>query len=420
MPLPFLAFSDRRGRIYSHPYLRMACGSANFSLPAISELVIAPKNTAFFYMPGRKPAGFDLSTKRFEILTHFEGKEVFAVSAFLPPAWLRLCNPAFVVSKKKSLPLWAYTACGFKKDKFVVAAMRIDRHNHQEARFYDCKKIKAAVAVFLKHFPENRLYRHLAHCALNYNCLNAKNLFLQRWEAGIPASMYCNARCLGCISLQKNSPVPASHERLNFTPTVDEIKEVMVNHLQNGFKPIISFGQGCEGEPLLQSANIADALIMTRRQTTRGTVHMNTNGSIPDRIRDLCRAGMDSFRFSLNSADEKMYDLYFRPQGYKFGDVAKSITIAKKYKKFVSVNLLTFPGFTDSDKEVNALVKFIKDTEIDMVQWRNLNIDPAYYLEQVPHKGFKPLGLLKAIKLLRKKFPHLKHGYFNLGKSDFL
>jgi pyruvate-formate lyase-activating enzyme len=420
MALPFLVFSDAHGAIYNHPYLRMACGNTGFSFPKEPELVTAPKNTTFFYMPGRKPVGFNPAIKRFEVLTHFEDKEVFAVSAFLPPGWLRLYNPAFVAAKRILLPLWAYTACGFQNGKFVVAATRIDRRVHQEERFYDCKKIKAAVNVFLKRFPENRLYRHLAHCALNYNCLNAKNLFLQRWEGGIPTSQHCNARCLGCISLQKNSPVSASHERLKFTPTSDEIAEVMANHLEKGSKPIVSFGQGCEGEPLLQSDNVAVALAKARQQTLRGTVHMNTNGSMPGRVKDLCLAGMDSFRFSLNSANENMYGLYFRPQGYKFRDVVESIMVAKKYKKFVSINLLAFPGVTDSDKEMETLIKFIKNTRIDMIQWRNLNIDPAYYLEQIPQAQIKPLGLLKVIKLLKKKFPCLKHGYFNRDKTGFL
>jgi pyruvate-formate lyase-activating enzyme len=141
---------------------------------------------------------------------------------------------------------------------------------------------------------------------------------------------------------------------------------------------------------------------------------------MPGYVAALCRAGMDSFRFSLNSADEKMYDLYFRPQGYGFSDVVRSIEIVKKHKKFVSINLLTFPGITDSDKEIESLIRFVKNTGIDMIQWRNLNIDPTYYLQQISQKRLKPLGLMQMIELLRQRFPRLKHGYFNLAKNLFL
>jgi len=396
-----------------HPRLRMVCGSGNLFIPQPVELINIPKDTKLFYLPGRNPVGFDPVTKRFEVLTAFKGKDALAVSAFLPPAYLRLQHPAYQLRAKVDLPLWAYTACGFAGGKFVVAATRVDWSRHQEARFYDCAKIKKAINLFLKHFPNNRLYRHLAHCALNYNCLNAKNLFLQRWEAGVPTSVYCNARCLGCISQQKNSSIPASHERLAFTPTAKEISEVMINHFKGGVRPIASFGQGCEGEPLLQSDNIAQGITIMRRETTRGQLHINTNGSLPARVEQLCIAGVDSFRFSLNSAKEKNYDLYFRPKNYKFCDVVASIAVAKKYKKFVSINLLTFPGVTDDSDEVKSLVHLVKITKIDMIQWRNLNIDPAYYQAHMPHHAFRPLGLLGVMKVLCKRFPRLIYGYFN-------
>ena len=420
MNLPYLVFSDKKGKIYHHPYLRMSVSSlGKISLPKETELIRLPSGSTLFYLPQRQAIGFDPRKKQFETLDKFEGKEVFAVSAFPIPAFLRLYNPACIATRaKKALPLWAYAACGYYNGKFYIAAKRVDKRVRQSPRFYDNKLVGKQARTFLKKYPDNRLYRHLANCALNYNCLAAKNLFLQRWEAPLPTARFCNARCIGCLSHQE-SDCASSHQRIDFRPSVDEVAEVMINHLKVAREAIVSFGQGCEGEPLLESDLIAKSIIKVRESLKRGTININTNASVPKKIETLCRAGMDSFRISLNSTDEKFYNLYFRPRGYKFSDVIKSITIAKKYKKFVSINLFIFPGFSDSSQQIRSLTQFIKDTNIDMIQWRNLNIDPDYYLKHIPHEKLKPQGVLCLLDTIKKEFPSLKHGYFNLPKERF-
>jgi pyruvate-formate lyase-activating enzyme len=183
---------------------------------------------------------------------------------------------------------------------------------------------------------------------------------------------------------------------------------------------IVSFGQGCEGEPLLEAERIAQSIEKVRRKTSRGTINMNTNASIPKKVEVLCKAGIDSFRVSLNSPQDKFYNLYFKPAGYKFSQVIESIAIAKKYNKFVSVNLFVFPGFTDSAQEIKSLVNFIKNTGIDMIQWRNLNIDPEHYKEIMPKGNLNPQGILYLLSVVEEKFPYLKMGYFNLPKEQFV
>ncbi|MCM8832049.1 MAG: radical SAM protein, partial [Candidatus Omnitrophica bacterium] len=382
MEVPYLLFSDEKGKLYRHPFLRMGCASGKLiRTPKSNELIRLPKGSTLFYLPKRIPIGYDVVKKNFVFLDKFENRPVYAVAAFLIPAYLRLYNPAYLNSKDSpTLPLWAYTACGYYKGNIYVTAIRIDRRIRQNPVFYDEKKIKKAVRKMLKKYPKNRLYKHLSNCALNYNCLAAKNLFLRRWEAPLPTSMVCNARCIGCLSYQESDCV-ASHQRINFTPTVEELFQVMYNHLMEAKEPIVSFGQGCEGEPLLNTKLIAEAIAMVRSKTKRGTINMNTNASIPENIEMLCKVGIDSFRISLNSTRKKLYELYFRPIKYSFSDVLKSIYIAKKYKKFVSVNLFVFSGFTDTEEEIDSLVKFVKETNIDMLQLRNLNIDPDVYLK---------------------------------------
>ncbi|UCC95637.1 MAG: radical SAM protein [Candidatus Omnitrophota bacterium] len=419
MHLPFLVFSDKNGKIYSHPSLRMAAAHLHAStVPKESELIRLPQGSTFFHLPGRIPLGFNHRTQQFEPVFEFQGKEIYAVGAFLIPAYLRLYTPATVIKRRKILPLWAYTAVGFYGDSFYVTAKRIDNRIRQSPRFYDARRIKNKVRIFLKKYPKNRLYKHLANCALNYNCLAAKNLFLGRWEAPLPTARVCNARCIGCLSFQEAECLP-SHQRIHFKPNVSEIVQVMENHLKGAKEAIVSFGQGCEGEPLLEVDTIAPSIEQVRRKIQRGTINMNTNASIPKNIEILCKAGIDSFRVSLNSAQRTLYKLYFRPRNYTFRDVLKSIEIAKKYRKFVSVNLFVSPGLSDSVKEIKALIQFIRQTGVDMIQWRNLNIDPDYYLQSLPQSNIQSKGVLYLVEVIKKEFPQLKMGYFNLPKEKF-
>ena len=414
-----MVFSDKKGNIYRHPSLRMVGSRLNeFVLPRKNEVIALPKDSLLFYLPNRFPAGFNIVTKEIEVLKYFEGRETFAVGAFPIPGYLRTYIPAYIIKKEKVFPLWAYTACGFYKGRFCVAAKRVDRRIRQSPRFYDNSLIQKEVRAVLKEYPLNRLYRHLANCAVNYNCLAAKNLFLKRWEAPLPTARFCNARCVGCLSHQE-SDCSSSHERITFRPNVHETEEVMFNHLSSAREAIVSFGQGCEGEPLLEADLIVRSVDKVRQKTNRGTINMNTNASLPKKIETLCKAGIDSFRVSLNSPREKFYNLYFRPVNYKFGDVVKSIQTAKRHHKFVSINLFVFPGFTDSEWQIKWLIKFIKDTEIDMIQWRNLNIDPESYLKCISSENSNPQGVLKSIEIVRKKFPELKMGYFNIPKEQF-
>ena len=62
-------------------------------------------------------------------------------------------------------------------------------------------------------------------------------------------------------------------------------------HLQEAENSIVSFGQGCEGDPILQADVISEAVRKMRRQTDRGTINFNSNASLPDAIDKLVAAG---------------------------------------------------------------------------------------------------------------------------------
>jgi molybdenum cofactor biosynthesis enzyme MoaA len=249
---------------------------------------------------------------------------------------------------------------------------------------------------------------------LTYGCPAAKNLALGRYEAPLPTSQACNAACIGCISLQDpESGFPATQNRITFRPSADELTQIMHRHAEKEKRPIFSFGQGCEGEPLTEHELITQAVYDFRQANGPGTVNINTNASLPECMPGLARAGLTSIRVSLNSAQPETYSAYHRPRSYTFDRVIDCILAAKEHGLYVSLNFLFFPGISDSEDEYQALAGLIRSTGIDCIQWRNLNLDPELYIQAMPGTDSPAMGLDNLLRRLRKEFPGLQSGYFN-------
>jgi len=209
-----------------------------------------------------------------------------------------------------------------------------------------------------------------------------------------------------------------------FKPTAEEIVEYTVPHLEMAPFPLVSFGQGCEGEPLLMWKTIREAIIEMRKHTQKGSININTNGSDPIAVKALCEAGLNSIRVSTNSARESIYTPYYRPNNYHFNDIIESLKVVNSFGGWTSINYFVFPGMTDSVEEYEALRKLIKETGLKMIQWRNFNIDPDWYLGKigVTDTGER-LGIRQMMDLLKEEFSDLRFGYFNPSieriKGDF-
>jgi molybdenum cofactor biosynthesis enzyme MoaA len=270
----------------------------------------------------------------------------------------------------------------------------------------------------LQEQPGNRLLEQLARCALDYHCFAAKNLFFRRWEAPLPTSPVCNARCLGCISLQEADCCPSSQERITFVPTVEELTAIAVPHLEQAENAIVSFGQGCEGEPILQADTICAAVKVMRSRTARGTINFNSNASVPAAVERLAEAGIDSLRVSMNSVQERFYTAYHRPCDYRFADVLESIRRAKQAGLFTMLNYLVFPGITDREDEVEQLIELVEETGIDLIQMRNLSIDPELYWSSLGASG-QGMGMAEMLARVKARSPRLQYGYFNRTRDNF-
>ncbi|MDM8550223.1 radical SAM protein [Desulfobacterales bacterium HSG2] len=418
--------ANQKGEIFDlEGYAAVGMAGSSFTRLTMEETLAMPHGGEMMFLPDRSPVLFNMGRDRFETVTenpYIPGEPIFPVAAFNSPGYVISYSSAYRENDgAEYLPLFSYGAAGWEKGRFRTAVILVDSEKRQDLRLMRREDVAAGVRRMRKKMPSNRLREHLEKCALTYGCPAGKNFFLGRYEAPLPTSGACNAKCLGCISLQ-DGEIPNSQDRISFTPSPEEIAEVALAHIKRVKKSVVSFGQGCEGDPLLAAHVIEPAIRRIRSETGRGTINMNTNGSKPDILAKLFDAGLESMRISMNSVRKECYDAYFRPRGYGFQDVVEGIDMAIRRGKFVSVNYLNCPGFTDSPEEVDALTGFIKDHPINMIQWRNLNFDPVRYwkiMSGVAAHG-KPVGMKNVLTRIRKAFPGLRYGYFNPPREKFL
>jgi pyruvate-formate lyase-activating enzyme len=412
--VPFAVVADREGNIVEDTRYLAVGRSGNRMVPLNpDDFIELPEGSEMFFLPGRVPYGYDPDSGRVLLI---DDDEVSAVSAFISPAHTQTYLSAFKKASGPVLPLYAYTAVGYLDGKFYTTALRIDPDIRQDVSQFNQHAVQTNVKRMKKKYPGNRMVDHLAdNCALTYHCRASQNYFLGRWECPLPVSPACNAECLGCISLQpEEHSVQSSHFRLKFTPTAEEIAAVAIDHLESAPTPIVSYGQGCEGEPLLVWEVVRESILAIRSKTDKGIINMNTNGSRPDAVAKLVEAGLQSIRVSMNSAQEEWYTNYYLPRNYHFNDIKESIKVIRAAGGWASINYFIFPGMSDTEQEFDALCAFIEETGLTMIQWRNFNIDPDFYFKKarLTDPG-TALGVRVFINRIKEKYPKLCHGYFN-------
>lgn len=411
-----LACAGSEGHLYEYPDLIPVGKTGDIIKPLTKQdLIPLPAGSSLAMLPGRAALGADRQgrLRQASYLPHVKGP-LFSVSALLPMGYARTYLPAAKARlDAQPLPLFGYTAVGFLGGQLYAAAIRVEPDNTTwDPKRYNTSDLKGRVLTRCQQYPKNRILHHLARCALEYGCFTAQNLFYRRWEGGIPVSPACNARCLGCISKQISECCPSPQERINFIPSVQEVVDIAVPHLNEAEDSIISFGQGCEGEPTLMADLLVQAIGGIRKRTNRGIININTNGSRPNVIQALAHLGLNSIRVSLISPQPKIFNAYVRPRAYTLDKVKETIRIAVKEGLTVSLNYLIFPGVSDREEEVDTMVEFLRSCPVHLVQLRNLNIDPDVYLKIIPRRRGRLLGIRGLCERLQAEFPDMLLGSF--------
>lgn len=422
-------YADDRGTMFDEGSLA-ALGRSWDEIWEIREkdMIPLPGGSTLAMLPGRQAIGMSPDTGEALALwlepnaQHGSEAPGWAVGALLPAGFTRTLLPAYVLDGDRgvrTLPLYGYAAVGMGEGQPYVAAVRTDDPSRWHPGEYNTAELRSLIEARLREHPDNRILQQLARCSVEYQCFTAQNVFYRRWEAGIPVSPACPASCIGCISLQPAECCPSPQTRIDFVPTPDEIVEVALPHLRDAPHAIISFGQGCEGEPLLQADLIARSIARIRAEVKeRGLINVNTSAGLTDAVAKLCRAGLDSMRVSMISARDETYNAYHRPRGYGLADVEASIAVAKASGVFVSLNLLAFPGLTDREEELDALCALIERAHIDMVQLRNLNIDPDVLTAALPGPRGRVLGIDAFTRELQARCPALRVGSFTPSREE--
>lgn len=407
-----IVYSDVAGKLFDSGRLR-AVGRAGAEVTELKneEWIPLPHGATMVSMPDTRALGIDPKNGTLTALPD----AYCAVGALLPQGFTRLFLPAYHRPfGLEPLPLFGYTAVSFHQGKFYVAAIQTDDPQLWDPLQYDTVDVEKRVRRMQHEHESNRLYEHLETCALHYECVTARNTFFERNEAAIPVSSTCNAGCVGCISEQDDaSGFPSPQTRLTIRPTVDEMVDLMCHHLRTaGPESIVSFGQGCEGEPSIRAVDIAEAIRRTKAQVPTGYINMNTNAGWTVGIKQIVDAGLDLMRISTISALQDHYAAYYRPRGYNVEDVEASAFYASQHGVIVSLNYLVFPGVSDRREEIEAMIGLIARAGIRLVQFRNLNIDADYYLQKVPAVTGEPIGMLNMMREIQSRCPSVRLGSY--------
>jgi pyruvate-formate lyase-activating enzyme len=428
MPALRLLFAEK-GVVYDHPSLLAAARSGDEVALPRERHALLPEGASLCTIPGRRPVGVDPATGRLVTLSEARvGRRSIvpqAVGVTLPPGWTRALLPAAIRPPRAGaavpiLPQWAYTAAALGPRGPVVFALHTDRRRHWSPRAHGTPELAGRVARRLGR-TENPVWRQIGRCALEWNCFTAQNTFYGRDEGAVPSSAGCNAACVACLSASEEGMPPPSHERITRPPSAEEMAEVAAEHLAEARgRVMVSFGQGCEGEPLLRWREIARAIRLVRAKTARGSINVNTNGSLPEALAALVDAGLDACRISLNSASPDLYAAYYRPVGYGFAEVVRSMRVARERGAYLALNLLTFPGVTDREEEAERLCRLVAEAEVDQVQTRSLAIDPDVYMGVARGRGGRgrPIGIGALLGALRRARPGLVIGNFGRARGE--
>jgi pyruvate-formate lyase-activating enzyme len=406
--------SDASGELRPTPSGWEALGQSGLLAQPLSSWIPLPPNSTLMHLPQRQALGRRRGSGAVEPVA--DG--ALAVAAVLPVGHLRLLFPAYAATgptPPPTLPLYGYAAVAERDGEVVVAASRSDEFSPWTGRRPSRARLAAAVEQAQRQMARSRLIAQLSVCALQHNCLTAQNTFLRRFEGALPTSAACNADCLGCISLQTDSGAPTPQPRIPRSPTAEDLIEVGSYHLEGararGEAGMVSFGQGCEGEPLLRERVLRQVALELSHRFPGATVHINTNGSRPAALRRLIGAGVNSCRISVFSFRQELFAAYYRPRGYSIEDVLECARVARRGGAQLTINLLTFPGVSDTPEEVALTLRMVQDLEVEQLQLRSLNADPLWLMSRLPALG-RGIGLEVLVETLRQELPSTRLGNF--------
>ena len=331
-------------------------------------------------------------------------------AALLAPGHLRTLLPAYVDEPGKAdlAPRQYAAVAADESGALFVAATLIEANavpTHTKA------EIAAKVAEGLRKSPGDRLVRQLARCAREYGCRPAAGAFFGEGECALPIAAPANERPPASIAPKRDGEAEPT-EAAAFHPNTEEIAERAIAHFAAG-GAIASFGQACEGEPLLAAREVEEAVAQIRLRTRDGMVHLTTNGSLPAGLRRLRSAGLDSLSIRLLSARAGTYESLHGPDGYRFPDIRATLRLAIELRLAVTLHFLVLPGVFDRPEELADLIALLAELPAgSTLIVRDLHSDPLRTLARLHSRGVEPVGVAASIERIRREASHVRIGAF--------
>ncbi|HEV2009647.1 MAG TPA: hypothetical protein VGS17_01290 [Candidatus Limnocylindria bacterium] len=330
------------------------------------------------------------------------GAARWAVSAILPPGHARTHLPAIDaasdVAPLDPLPYAAVAADA--AGALVVAAVAL-----APSAAIATEDVGAAINRRLRAEPSNMLLRQLARCAREYRCAAARNAFVGRGECALPLGAPANDEAAPLVALRRRDE-RAPLEPLKLRIPAGDTAAVAVAHFAAGGTSV-SFGHACEGEPLDLVREVADVITQVRGQRSDGEIVLRTSGSSSAALGRAADAGLDRVAVRLASAHGPTYERVHRPVGFRWTDVRATLREAAARRLAITVELLSLPGLTDRESEVETLVALLGEllagTELRIT---DLAADPYALLARVP--GDATIGMATLIDRVRADAAHVR------------
>lgn len=386
--------SDRSGRVFvandygaaAYEGVRSVALATAIPLPDGTELIPIEREAVALDRAGR-PRGL--------------GRTRWALAALLPRGYVRTRLPAYRDDPASNLEPRTYAAVAAAPGGELVVAAR----SAGGAPPRSAPSGEVTIARALRGRPANKLLRQLARCAREDRCLYAGSLFAPT-ELAIPLGAPSNERPR-LPAAPRLRPDERPSEPAAFRPSAEEVAEVGIDHLAAGGE--VRFGAGCDGEPLLLSRVVEEAVRAMRAASERGRIRIETNGSSPASLRRVLAAGVGEVTIRLASAHPQTYELLHGPEGYRWTDVRASLQIAASGDASLTVALHVLPGLSDRASERDALLALLDELPRGTLELRDLAADPLRTLA-----GLAP-GTPEGVETLLGALGEVEH--FRLASS---
>lgn len=355
--IPNLVFADKKGNVFDHPVLKSVFKTATFNtVPYELEMIPMPQNTQLKMLTDALPYAYDQMQAKI-----VEFSNGFPVYTELPAGYVRILYPSYKTTLEEDNFTSSHLApVGWMDEKFVVPAIFVE------------KKSKITTKNFKK-------LRNIIQEDEKLNFLNKK---------------------LKLDFLENNEILIKSNNELKLT------QKIIPFFLENNQPLVITIKYDLDDKSYGIIRELTDENI---------TFNLNINSFSLDKLNRSLNEFIDTLSFDIKSCNPD----FLTKESTNFDVMIKCFEIAEKNNLYISVNLLTLPGFTDSINEYEKTVEFLNAFKIDYLKLRELKTIPHKFFSENKIESSEILGLKNMLKYIKKRCKRVKMGYFSRAKQEF-